>query len=320
MQVDVHLDAREMSDALRADVIVGLGSFPKSLPPKWLYDDTGSLLFDEITRLDEYYPTRTESQILTSAAGEIADVSEADTLIELGSGTSEKTRVILDALHSGGRLRRFCPFDVSEGVLRSSALAIESEYDGVAVHAVVGDFETHLELLPREGRRMIAFLGSTVGNFDPKKRAAFFSDVSAGLTAGDSFLLGTDLVKPPERLVAAYDDARGITAAFNKNVLAVLNRELDADFELSQFAHIACWNEAEQWIEMRLRSLRDQRVTVRRLDMTVDFAAGEEILTEISTKFTRDGICGELGDVGLVEAGWWEDPAGDFALSLWHSP
>ncbi|MCC7075627.1 MAG: L-histidine N(alpha)-methyltransferase [Acidimicrobiia bacterium] len=317
MRIDVHIGPDEMLYALRTDVRTGLGASPKSLPPKWFYDDTGSRLFDEITRLDEYYPTRTERSILAASADDIVAVAGADTLVELGSGTGEKTRLILDAMRRAGRLTRVCPFDVSEGVLHASATALEEEYPGVDVHAVVGDFEHHLDLLPCEGRRMIVFLGSTIGNFPPKARAAFFGEVAAGLDAGESLLLGTDLVKPTGRLVAAYDDARGVTAAFNKNVLAVINRELGADFDLAAFTHVALWNDTEAWIEMRLRSTRDQTVSVPDLGLTVGFVAGEELLTETSAKFTQDGVVAELEGAGLDLRGWWTDPNRDFALSLW---
>ncbi|HEY4397100.1 MAG TPA: L-histidine N(alpha)-methyltransferase, partial [Acidimicrobiia bacterium] len=205
---------------MRADARAGLTASPKVLPPKWFYDAEGSRLFDEITRLSEYYPTRIEREILTARAGDIAAATSADTLVELGSGTSEKTRLLLDALSAHGSLRRFVPFDVSEPTLRDAAHAIELEYPGVDVHAVVGDFEHHLDRLPRDGTRLVAFLGSTIGNLDPDGRARFYRSLASGLVPGDALLLGTDLVKDTRRLVAAYDDAAGVTAAFNRNVLS----------------------------------------------------------------------------------------------------
>ena len=299
-----------------ADVAEGLTSTPKELPPKWFYDDVGSGLFDEITRLPEYYPTRRERWILEHHAGDIVRLSGADTLVELGSGTSEKTRLLLDAFVAGGRFRRFVPFDVSEATLRDAAAAMALEYPTVEIHAVVGDFEHHLGTLPAGGRRLVAFLGGTIGNLDPKPRAQFLADLAAGLAPGDSLLLGTDLVKDVDRLVAAYDDDAGVTAAFNRNVLAVVNRELDADFVPERFAHVALFDTDQEWIEMRLRSEADQQVRVGALDLVVDFEAGEEMRTEISAKFRREGVESELAAAGLVLTRWWTDPAGDFALSL----
>ena len=301
---------------MRADARAGLTASPKILPPKWFYDEEGCRLFDEITRLPEYYPTRTERVILARHAGDIAARTSADTLVELGSGTSEKTRLLLDALSAHGSLRRFVPFDVSEPTLRDAAHAIELEYPGVDVHAVVGDFERHLDRPPGGGTRLVAFLGSTIGNLDPDGRSRFYGSIAAGLAPDDSLLLGTDLVKDPRRLEAAYDDSAGVTAAFNRNVLSVLNRELAADFAPERFAHIARWNPTEEWIEMRLRSQRAQTVRVRELDLQVEFADGEEIRTEISAKFRRERVEAELATAGLSLAAWWTDPGGDFALSL----
>ena len=316
-RVDVHLEPGFLRSALRADVAAGLTSTPKELPPKWFYDERGSQLFDEITRLPEYYPTRCERAILEGRAPEIAALSGADTLVELGSGTSEKTRLLLDACVAGqARLRRFVPFDVSEAMLRQAATAVAAEYPTVAVHAVVGDFDHHLGLIPGGGRRLVAFLGGTIGNFDPKQRAELFAALSANLAPGDALLLGTDLVKDTGRLVAAYDDAAGVTAAFNRNVLAVVNRELDADFPVERFEHVARWNDDAEWIEMWLRCPADQVVTVAALGMEVRFAAGEEMRTEISAKFRREGVDAELGAAGLALTRWWTDPAGDFGLSL----
>jgi L-histidine N-alpha-methyltransferase len=314
--VDVHLAPGAAARALEADVRAGLTATPKTLPPKWFYDDRGSELFDQITRLREYYPTRTERSILVEHAGDVAELTKADTLVELGSGTSEKTRLLLDALRDAGTLERFVPFDVSEQTLRNAASAVAREYPGVRVHAVVGDFEQHLGELPGGGTRVVAFLGSTIGNLAPGPRAAFLADLAATLAPGDALLLGTDLVKDLDRLVAAYDDAAGVTAAFNRNVLAVLDRELDADFDPDAFVHVAMWNADAEWIEMRLRAQRAQTVHLRALGLDVDFAAGEELRTEISAKFRRERVEHELGAAGFHLAEWWTDPAGDFALSL----
>ena len=314
--VDVHLAPDATARALEADVRAGLGATPKTLPPKWFYDDRGSELFDEITRLPEYYPTRTERSILVEHARDVAELTKADTLVELGSGTSEKTRLLLDALRDAGTLERFVPFDVSEQTLREAAAAVAKEYAGVHVHAVVGDFEHHLGELPRGGTRLVAFLGSTIGNLAPAPRAAFLADLAATLVPGDALLLGTDLVKEVDRLVAAYDDGAGVTAAFNRNVLSVLDHELDGDFDPDAFEHVARWDADAEWIEMRLRSRRAQTVHLRKLGLTVEFAAGEELRTEISAKFRRERVERELAAAGFQLAEWWTDPAGDFALSL----
>jgi L-histidine N-alpha-methyltransferase len=316
LTIDVHLEAAHAADALRSDARRGLTSSPKELPPKWFYDHRGSQLFDEITRLPEYYPTRTERSILAARAGEIAVITKADTLVELGSGTSEKTRLILDALRAAGTLTRFVPFDVSETTLRDAAAAIVDEYPGIEVHAVAGDFERHLDRIPDGGRRLVAFLGGTIGNLLPEARARFLAEIADGIGPDDALLLGTDLVKDPARLVAAYDDAAGVTAEFNRNVLHVLNRELGADFDPTHFEHLARFDTDNEWIEMRLRSTDDQRVNVAALDLVVPFAAGEEMRTEVSSKFRRERVARELSAAGLRMIEWWTDPAGDFALSL----
>ena len=311
-----HLGPVDAGAALRADVLAGLTSTPKTLPPTWFYDERGSELFDQITRLPEYYPTRAERTILVEQAIDIAALTGADTLVELGSGTSEKTRLLLAALSTAGTLRRFVPFDVDPSVLRQAGALLAEEYPDLAVDAAVGDFTLHLGELPRGGRRLVAFLGSTIGNLEPAPRATFLASVSALLDPGDWFLLGTDLVKDTGRLVAAYDDAAGVTAAFNRNVLAVVDRELKADFDPDAFDHVAVWDPEHSWIEMRLRSRRDQVVHIAALDLDVPFAAGEHLRTEVSTKFTLPGIAEELAAAGLQVARTWTDPAGDFALTL----
>ncbi len=311
-----HLAPDAAAAALRADALAGLTATPRTLPPRWFYDARGSELFDEITRLPEYYPTRAERAVLEAHADEVAAACGADVLVELGSGTSEKTRLLLDALTRAGTLRRFVPFDVDPTVLQAAGAAITAEYPGIAVDAVVGDFTEHLGLLPRSGRRLVAFLGSTIGNLEPGPRAAFLGELVGTLQPGDSLLLGTDLVKDPGRLVRAYDDAAGVTAAFNRNVLAVLDRELGADFDPAAFDHVALWDAEEERIEMRLRSRTDQVVTVPALDLTVHFAAGEDLRTEVSTKFRREGVEAELAAAGLRMTHWWTDPDGDFGVSL----
>ncbi|MDZ4827271.1 MAG: L-histidine N(alpha)-methyltransferase [Actinomycetota bacterium] len=298
------------------DVRQGLTVVPKDLPPKWFYDARGSALFDEITRLPEYYPTRAEAAILDKRADEIARATRAETLIELGSGTSEKTRLLIDALLAGGTLHQFVPFDVSDETLHGAAAALEAEYPGLAVRPVAGDFDHDLHRIPHAGRRLVAFLGGTIGNFLPEHRAAFLAEIGGALDPGDHFLLGTDLVKDIGRLEAAYDDSAGVTAEFNKNVLHVMNRELDADFDPDRFEHVAFFDKENEWIEMRLRAVDDHVVTVRALDLVVPFAAGEEMRTEVSAKFRREGIERELAHAGLRLVEWWTDPDDDFALSL----
>ena len=301
---------------LEEDVERGLTADPKDIPPKWFYDDRGSSLFDEITRVEEYYPTRCERAILEAHAQEIARITAADTLVELGSGTSEKTRVLLDGMRDAGTLRRFVPFDVSKRTLHDAAAAIEREYAGIDVQPVVGDFTLDLDRIPRGGRRLVVFLGGTIGNLLPDTRSVFLADVATKLGPDDFFLLGTDLVKDVSRLEAAYDDAQGVTAEFNKNVLHVMNRELGADFDVDAFEHVAVFDREREWIEMRLRSTCAQTVQVRALELEVSFAAGEEMRTEVSAKFTRHRVEQELNAAGMALVEWWTDPAGDFALTL----
>ncbi|MBZ4419092.1 L-histidine N(alpha)-methyltransferase [Myxococcus sp. RHST-1-4] len=316
VRVDVYVRPGDAKRALRAEVLEGLCGRPKELSPKWLYDERGSQLFDDITRLPEYYPTRREREILLAHAGDVARLSGADTMIELGSGTSEKTRLLLDAMEEAGQLSRFVPFDVSEAFLRRAAADLAREYPGITVHAVVGDFERHLGQLPGGGRRLVAFLGGTIGNFKPAQRALFLRELSAGLRPGDGLLLGTDLIKDRERLHAAYNDRAGVTAEFNRNVLRVLNRELGGDFDPDAFEHFAPFDEENAWIEMRLVSRCAQTVWLSTLRRRVDFAEGEVLRTEVSCKFRQAQVEAELAEAGLTLTEWWTDAAGDFALSL----
>src|SRR5947209_558217 len=300
--MEVYLSRDELRAALENDVRTGLTSDPKELPPKWFYDARGSELFDRITRLPEYYLTRAERWIINEYRHEIAPFTGADTVVELGSGTSEKTRLLLDAFVDRHQLRRFVPFDVSQETLRRAAAALAEEYAGVEVHAMVGDFDHHLAELPGGGRRLVAFLGSTIGNYPPKTRVEFLAALSGVMEQEDSLLLGTDLVKSPARLVAAYDDADGVTAEFNRNVRRVVNRELKANFHPNAFDHVARYDEDEEWIEMRLRSRADQEVSVDALDLGVGFAEREEMRTEISAKFRRRRVEDELAEAGLALA------------------
>jgi L-histidine N-alpha-methyltransferase len=289
--IEVHLGPDDLGDALRRDVRHGLADTPKHLPPKWFYDERGSQLFDEITRLEEYYPTRAETEILAREAASIAARTGATTLVELGSGTSTKTLLLLDALAEAAQLARIVPF-------------------------VVGDFERHLGRLPMEGATLVAFLGGTIGNLTPPERAKFLGELADQMRPGDWLLLGTDLVKDPDRLVRAYDDAAGVTAEFNRNVLRVLNRELEGDLLPERFSHLARWDPEEQWIEMHLRSEGAQRARLGAIDLDLELADGELIHTEISAKFTRGRLEGEIAGAGLELEAVLTDAAGDFAVSL----
>ena len=316
LRIDVYLGADDLRRDLEADARAGLTASPKTLPPKWFYDERGSQLFEEITGLPEYYPTRAEREILAAHAPDIATAVGAKTLVELGSGSSDKTRLLLDALHRHGTLARFVPLDVSESALRAAAAAINADYPDLEVHAIVGDFTAHLDRIPSGDGRMVAFLGGTIGNLVPAERAVFLSALRATLHADEWLLLGTDLVKDEATLVAAYDDAAGVTAEFNRNVLRVLNRDLDGDFDVEAFAHVARWDRANEWIEMRLRAERAQTVRLKRLELRVEFGAGEELRTEVSAKFRREGVAAELTAAGFAPRHWWTDAAGRFAVSL----
>ncbi|MFE0178369.1 L-histidine N(alpha)-methyltransferase [Streptomyces sp. NPDC059002] len=299
--------------ALRADVLHGLTATPKSLPPKWFYDARGSALFEEITTLPEYYPTRAEREILVTRAARIAEVTGARTLIELGSGSSEKTRHLIDAMST---LHTYVPVDVSASALTGAGTALLAQRPSLDVHALIADFTHGLTLPDTPGPRLVAFLGGTIGNLLPAERAAFLASVRAFLSPGDMLLLGTDLVKDASVLVSAYDDGTGVTAAFNKNVLTVMNRELEADFDPTAFEHVAVWDREHEWIEMRLRSTADQTVKIPALGLAVDFTAGEELRTEVSAKFREDGVRAELAAADLKLTHWWTDERGRFALSL----
>ncbi len=316
--LDIHLSRAALADALQSDARCGLTSSPKQLPPVYFYDDRGSRLFDEITKLPEYYPTRSERWILDAHAKDMALISGADTLIELGAGTCEKSRVLLDAMQACGNLTRYVPLDVSDTVLWEAANALAGEYPGLAVNAVVGDFHRHLDRLPAGGRRLVAFLGGTIGNLGPEQRRRFLVDLDCVMDAEDRFLVGTDLVKDRDRLVRAYDDDAGVTAAFNKNVLNVLNRELAADFDPACFEHVARWNEEEQRIEMWLQSTTEQSVRVDGLDIDLSFDEGEAMMTEISTKFTPEGLEAELAGCGFVVEATWTSPGDEFLMTLCH--
>jgi L-histidine Nalpha-methyltransferase len=314
--IDVHLPEGGPLSGIAADARMGLSAPFKELPPKYFYDERGSQLFEDITELPEYYLTRAERAILDARAAEIVETSGTSMLIELGSGSAAKTRCLFDAMHAAESLEAYVPVDISEEITRDTAARLIAEYDGLRVHGVVCDYETHLERIPREPGGLIAFLGGTIGNFQPNTRRSFLARIASLMYPEDRFLLGTDLVKDRARLEAAYNDSAGVTAEFNKNVLHVLNRELDADFDPDGFDHLAFWDEVNSWMDIRLRSLVDQVVTVSALDMRVEFAEGEEMRTEISSKFTREQLEATYSEVGLELVEWWTDPEGLFALSL----
>jgi len=303
--------------ALADDVLDGLTRPFKELPPKHFYDAVGAELFDQICEQPEYYPTRTERAILVERAAEIVALTGASELVELGSGTAAKTRILLQAMADAGTLRRYVPIDVTEDMVRDVAAQLTEEHPKLRVHGIVGDFEHHLQHVPEpDGPRIVAFLGGTIGNFPPGSRRRFLRRLAELLRPQDVLLLGTDIVKDPAVIEAAYDDAAGVTAAFNRNVLRVLNRELDADFEPEAYEHVAFYDREREWIEMRLRASRKMSVHVGALGLDLDFAPREELRTEISAKFTPERLSGDLAAAGLELAQLLTDPDGMFALSL----
>ena len=316
---DIEIVSRLGADerTLAFDAFDGLTKPFKELPPKHFYDTEGSRLFEAITHLPEYYPTRTERAILTANADAIVESTHAAELVELGSGVPTKTLILLDAMRDAETLDRYVPFDVSEVVLTESAKMLVERYPGLRVYGVVADFERHLDAFPpAEGPRVIAFLGGTIGNFPPGSRRRFLASLARRLRPQDRILLGTDLVKDPLILEAAYNDPQGVTAAFNRNILAVLNRELDADFDLDAFEHVAFYDREREWIEMRLRALKPMVVRIEQLNLDVHFANREELRTEISAKFTRRRLEADFRAAGLVLHEFLTDPDDLFALSL----
>jgi len=317
--VDSWLEDRD-DRALANDVLDGLTKPFKELSPKHLYDTRGSELFDRICELPEYYPTRCERAILEARAAEIVAATGASELVELGSGSTTKTRVLLDAMSRAGTLERYVPLDVSESVVRESAETLVADYPGLRVHGVIGDFERHLGHIPPrpEGAaaRIVAFLGGTLGNFPPGSRRRLLRDIAELLGAGDVLLIGADLVKDPRIIEPAYDDSAGVTAEFNRNLLHVLNRELGADFVPEAFEHVAFFDRQNEWVEMRLRASRACSVLLAGLGLRVEFAAGEELRTEISSKFTRARLEGDLAAAGLALRELYLDPDELYSLAV----
>ncbi len=317
-RVVVHNYLEEAADSsLADDVLDGLTRPFKELPPKHFYDAVGAELFDRVCDEPEYYPTRTERAILVERAAEIVALTGAAELVELGSGTAAKTRILLQAMEDAGTLQRYVPFDVTENMVRGVAAELTEEHPTLTVHGIVGDFERHLEHIPApDGPRIVAFLGGTVGNFIPGSRRRFLRQLAELLRPQDYLLLGTDLVKDPAIIEAAYNDAAGISAAFNRNVLHVVNRELDADFEPEAFEHFAFYDREREWIEMRLRASRQMTVNVRALNLEIYFAPREEMRTEISTKFTPERLTEDLEASGLELAELLTDADRMFSLTL----
>ena len=316
IEIEVDLPEGGAMAGMAEVVREGLSCPFKELPPKYFYDERGSELYERITELPEYYPYRCEREILDARAAEIVAAAQPRTLIELGSGAASKSRVLLDAMRDAGTLETYVPVDISEEITHRVAAELVGEYPGMDVRGIVCDFETHLERIPRPEGALIAFLGGTIGNFRPAARRSFLARIATLMYAGDRFLLGTDLVKDQATVEAAYNDSAGVTAEFNKNVLAVLNRELGADFDLDAFEHVAFWDDENEWIDIRLRALSEQFVDLVELDMRAHFARNEEMRTEISTKFTRERIESSYADAGLELVEWWLDPESLYALSL----
>jgi L-histidine Nalpha-methyltransferase len=314
--LDVYLSESDAEAELRSDARIGLTALPKVLQPKWFYDALGSEIYERITALPEYYPFNAEREILRAQAGQIAAASGAEALVELGSGSSEKTRLLLDALSAHGTLRSYLPLDVSEAALREATSALAVDYPRLTVHGIVGDFTWHLSRIPAVGKRLLAFLGGTIGNLMPEDRAVFLRKARAVLRPGEQLLVGVGLVIDPAVMVPAYDDAQGVTADFNRNVLRVLNRELGADFDVDAFDHVALWNAEREWIEMRLRATRRMTVHIAELGLHVPFAEGEEMRTETSAKFRPGALRAELTGTGFELTELWTDSRQRFALAL----
>ena len=308
-------DVIDRDDPL-AELSRALRSRPRTIPPRWLYDDLGSELFDEITRLPEYYPTEAEREILATHSTMIAEVSGATTVIELGSGTSDKTRTLLDAFVAHGRIERFAPLDVSAATLLYAAEVLGQRYPDLVVEPVIGDFTRHLARLPKGGTRLVAFLGGTVGNFYMEERRAFLGALADSLESGDWLLLGVDLIKPIDRIMDAYNDSRGVTDAFIRNALRVINRDLDANFDLGNFEYVPLWDAREHRVDMRLRACDPERAHIGALGLDVQLEAGEELRVEISTKFDPVEIADELAEAGFGDTDVLTDAAGDFGLIL----
>jgi L-histidine N-alpha-methyltransferase len=314
--IEVVVTEAEGREAVYEATCRSLQAEPKELPAVWLYDERGSRLYEEITRLPAYYLPQREDEILRDRAPEIARLTQASTLAELGAGSANNTRLLLDALQAAGTLERFVPLDVSGRALQASAETIAAAYPRLAVQPIVGDFERDLGLLPRSGRRLIAFLGSTIGNLYPAQRARLLAALADELSPEDGLLIGIDLVKDPARLRAAYNDPGGVTETFVRNALTAANRELEATFEQRRFAYEARWDPEREWMNIGFNAREAHRVSVGRLELELAFEQGETLRVEISSKFRRERFEREAAEAGLRVAHWWTDGAGDFAVAL----
>ena len=313
--IDVHLDGQDPT-AIHAELRAALTSTPRAIPTKYLYNDRGSALFERITELPEYYQTRTEGKLLSGCADQVVSISEAEELVELGSGAATKTRVLLDAMSRAQSLRCYVPFDVSEGIVRRVAQELVIEYEGLQVHGVVGDFLAHVEHIPEGGKKLVIFLGGTIGNLDRESAPVFLSSVYDAMGSGDFFLLGVQLVTDVGRLKAAYNDAKGVTEEFNKNILLVMQDMVGANLRPENFDHIALYNQPEHRIEMRLRSVNEQIINIPALDLSFTLKKGEDILTEISTKYDQPRTEALLGKSGFQLVEWFTDPEQLMGLAL----
>ena len=314
LEVDIITPATP--EVLLREIREALTSSPREIHARYFYDDHGSRLFEKITELPEYYQTRTEEKILRTIAHRLIEQTGAEELIELGSGAATKTRILLDAMRDAKKLRRYVPFDVSEGIVRRVGGELLEEYPGLSIHAVIADFTRHLDGIPEGRNRLCIFLGGTIGNFKPDLAVRFLNELEEELSPGDHFLLGTDLIKDVRILEAAYNDSKGVTAEFNRNSLNVLNRFLDSDFDPGSFEHHAFYNRDEDRIEMWLRSVKEQRVELPKIDLELALDRGEEIRTEISRKFSRGKVESLLNATGFELENFWTDPDELFALSL----
>lgn len=315
-QLTVLIDDDDLHNQLLADVKAGLHATPKRMPPKWFYDKRGSALFEQITRLPQYYLTRSEASILSDFGPDIVSATHSNSIVELGSGMSEKTRILLDAFSKYGELESYYPFDVSDVTVEDSLEILSEAYPHLTVGGVVGDFSRHLHHLPSGKNRMVVLLGSTIGNMLPRERADLLSSLRREMNPGEKFLVGADVIKDVGTMVAAYDDPEGITAKFNRNLLLVLNRHFDGDFQPAKFSHEVVWDKTAQVIEMRLRALTPMRVDLSALDMEVNFQAGEELHTSVSTKFRLEDLRVELEEAGFHPLQHWTDLDKYFTVQL----
>lgn len=316
VDIEFLLEESRALEIMAEEIRQGLSASPKELPPKYFYDERGSWLFERITQLPEYYLTRAERALLDASVDDLAARAQPEELVELGAGSASKTDLLLDACRAAGRLQRYLPVEVSAAMIEHSAERLGEKYPWLEIRAVVADFEHDLGRIPPAPHRLVAFLGSTIGNL-ARARAVEFLGTVAALMDGDGFLvLGTDLVKDRKVLEAAYNDDQGVTAEFNRNVLRVINRRLGADFDPGAFEHVAIYDEAEARIEIYLESRVDQVARIPALDLDVRFDAGERMRTEVSCKYTRDSVERMLTEAGLALRDWFSDSNGTFALSL----